>query len=236
MITPPRTLRPASLHTRGPEVAAVQRLLGIEADGEFGPITAAAVTAWKRARGDRAPTPDLTPADRRRLLADVPLRAVRKMERWAADGLAERPRGSDYVPELVELARRLEVAPAYREMGYPWCSFAAFLAALAAGGETASAGLRRQAFNPLYAPALLTAANESAFGLCVVPARNAFRGDLVLFDWNFAAGDPADHVARLTRLPAGGRIQTVDGNSGANGLLALRERPAAAVRAFARDS
>jgi hypothetical protein len=66
--------------------------------------------------------------------------------------------------------------------------------------------------------------------------KDAFRGDLVLFDWNLSAGDPADHVARLVQAPADGRVRTVDGNSGEAGVVALRERPLREVRAFARDS
>ena len=211
-------------------------MLGVEADGAFGPLTAAAVAAWKRARGNRTPPHELTPAGRRWLLADVLLRAVGTMERWVAEGLHEEPRGSNRVPELIALAQRLEVAPAFRGMGFPWCAFAVFLAALAAGGETAALGLRRSAFNPLYAPALLAEAQAGAFGLRIVSAREAFRGDLALFDWNFTGGDPADHVARLVRAPVNGRVLTVDGNSGGDGLMALRERPIWSVRAFARDS
>jgi hypothetical protein len=220
----------------GPDVAAVQRLLGVEVDGDFGPVTARAVADWKRARDDPAPTPDLSLAQRRRLFADVLLRAVRTMERWTVAGLHEQPPGSNRVPELIELADRLEVAPAFRGMGFPWCAFAVFLAALAAGGETAAAGLRQRAFNPLYAPALLAEARAGTFGLRLVEAGEAFRGDLVLFDWNFAIGDPSDHVARLVRAPAKSLVETVDGNSGGDGLMALRKRPLSSVRAFARDS
>jgi len=158
------------------------------------------------------------------------------MEDWAAEGLEENPRGSNRVPELVALAGRLEIEPRFASMGFPWCAFACFLAALAAGGLTAAQGLRRAAFNPLYAPTLLEVAKAGSFGLRIVQREEAFRGDLVLFDWNFAAGDPADHVARLVRAPASGRVQTVDGNSGGDGLMALRERPIGTVRAFARDS
>jgi hypothetical protein len=235
MYPQPRTLRLVSPHLHGRDVAEVQRLLGVDADGELGPLTAAALTAWKRTRGLEA-TAELTPAEQRRLLADVPLRAVRTMERWAADGLHENPPGSNRVPELVALAERLDVAPALGAMGYPWCAFAAFLAALVAGGATAALGLRRSAFNALYAPALLDQAKARAFGLRVVEAREAFRGDLVFFDWDFTGGDPADHVARLVAAPVDGHVHTVDGNSGGDGLVGLRERPIGSVRAFARDS
>ena len=193
----PRTLRLATPHLHGPDVAEVQRMLGVEPDGIYGIVTAGAVVDWKRARGDPRPTTYLTPAGRRRLLHDVLLRAVRTMEGWAA---------------------------------------AAFLAAPAAGGETASLGLRDSTFNPLYAPAVLAEARAGDSGLRMVGLGDAFRGDLVLFDWNFKRGDPTDHLARLVRAPANGRVRTVDGNSGGDGLMALRERPIGSVRAFVRDS
>ena len=70
----------------------------------------------------------------------------------------------------------------------------------------------------------------------VVAASQAARGDLVLFDWS-PQGDPADHIGRLVRPPAGGRRRTVDGNSGNESLpVVLRERPTSQVRAYVRDS
>jgi len=220
----------------GPDVAEVQRLLGVNDDGVFGPETARAVVGWKRARGSRSPTNDLDLLERRRLLGDPLLRAVRLMEHWSVVGVGEDPVGSNRVPELISLAERLDVRPEFSRMGYPWCAFAVFLAALVAGGKTALLGLRRYAFNPLYAPEILAEAKARKFGLELVAHEDAFRGDLVLFDWDLGAGDPADHVARLVAPPGNGRIRTVDGNSGAAGLVALRERPIAEVRAFARDS
>jgi hypothetical protein len=232
----PRTLRLVSPHMHGRDVAEVQRLLGVDADGEYGPITAGAVAAWKRTRGDRRPSSRLTVVERRRLLGDVPLRAVRLMERWATAGLHEDPPRSNRVPALIALAEREEVAAAYSRMGYPWCAFAAFLAALVAGGRSAALGLRERRFNPLYTPAILAEAEAAAFGLRVVPATVAFRGDLVLFDWDFGSGDAADHVGRLAHAPLDGRVRTVDGNSGVRGRVESRDRGIASVRAFARDS
>lgn len=160
-------------------------------------------------------------------------RAVSEMERWARRGLRERPEGSNVVPELVALAVRLRVAPAYRHMGWPWCAFAVFLAALEAGGRAAVLGLREGAFNPLYVPELLARARARECALEVVGRDEARRGDLVLFDWAPDAGDPADHIGRLRAPPAGGAVSSVEGNSG--GAVALRARPLASVRAFVRD-
>ena len=214
------------------DVAEVQRLLGVRADGELGPVTAAAIAAWKRSRGLRGE--GLTAAEHERLVADVPLLAVRQMERWV--GLHEVPRGSNRVPELVTLAGRLGVPASLGRMGYPWCAFAVFLAALAHGGESAARGLCRREFNAVYTPAVLAAEKAGGLGLRVVPSALAFRGDLVLFDWDFVHGDPVDHVGRLVEIPVDGRVQTVDGNSGGDGLVARRERENGSVRAFVRDS
>jgi hypothetical protein len=159
-------------------------------------------------------------------------RATVTMETWAKRGLRERPPASNVVPELVTLAQQLDVVPRIAQMGYPWCAFAAFLAALEAGGETAALGLRDEAFNALYVPTLLTEARRRSHGLQVVPRAQARRGDLALFDWS-PAGDPADHVGRLLRRPLGSVVATVDGNS--SGRVALRTRPLAQVRAFVRD-
>jgi hypothetical protein len=232
----PRALRLATPRMHGPDVADVQRLLGVRVDGVFGPHTADVVVAWKRSRSDPTPTPDLTTGEHRRLRGDVPLGAIGLMEHWAAAEVEEEPPGSNRVPVLTLLAERLGVAPPLAVMGYPWCSFAVFLAALARGGVTASYGLRRRAFNAVYTPAVLAQAQAGAFGLRVVPPARAFRGDLVLFDWDLHRGDPADHVARLVEAPVDGRVHTVDGNSGGDGLIGLRQRSLGAVRAFARDS
>jgi hypothetical protein len=239
-------------------VARVQRALGVPEDGLYGPVTASAVAHWKNEVGYPAVRIDntLTPEDQRCLRAldplpegfaerarlrapeleaslRVPGEAVREMETWAAQGLRERPPGSDRVPALIELARRLGVSELYAEMGYPWCAFAAFLAALAHGGGTAAAGLRGDSFNALYVPAILGEAQAGRFGLRVIAASQTARGDLVLFDWT-AGGDPAEHLGRLTGPPDGGSVRTVEGNTRSH--VALRERALHLVRAFVRDS
>jgi hypothetical protein len=118
-------------------------------------------------------------------------------------------------------------------MGFPWCAFAVFLAALEHGGRTASLGLRDGLFNALYCPTILAEASAGRFGMRVLAPLEAARGDLVLFDWG-PGGDPTDHVGRLVQPPAAGRVVTVDGNT--DSLVAVRVRPLTLVRAFVRDS
>ncbi len=117
----PRTLRLAAPHMHGPDVAEVQRLLGVADDGEFGPVTAGVVADWKRARGVVPASRELDLLGRRMLLGDVLLRAVRLMEHWAIARVGEEPVGSNRVAELVALAERLDVLPEFARMGYPWC-------------------------------------------------------------------------------------------------------------------
>jgi hypothetical protein len=254
----PRTLRLVSPFMSGPDVVRVQRALAVPDDGEYGPVTASAAAAWKLASGypDDLVDNTVTPRDRRRLLTLealpkdyaaraaerapalersrlVPAAATAEMEAWAAAGLRERPAGSDRVPTLVRLGQELGLAAWVSEMGYPWCAYAVFLAALGAGGRTADDGLRRGLFNALYVPSLLAEAQAGRFGLRVVARSQAERGDLGLFDWG-PGGEPADHVGRLVEPPASRRVVTVDGNT--ESLVAVRERPLALVRAFVRDS
>jgi hypothetical protein len=224
-----RTLRLTDPYLSGPDVEAVQRALGVIVDGEYGPITAAAAADWKgEGRGS------LTPAEQQRLLSSKPVKAVARMEAWAAAGVREHPPGSNRVPELVALALRLGVPDPAASMGFAWCGFAVFLAGLAAGLRSAELGLRRGAFNPLYCPSILAESEAWRSGLHVVAADEAVRGDLVLFDLA-RGGDPTDHVGRLRRRPSG-VVETVDGNSGSGSLhVALNERPLSRVRAFVRE-
>ena len=67
----------------GPDVAEVQRLLGISDDGVFGPVTARAVAGWQRARGAEAASGELDPLEQPGLVAlrRRPLREVRAFAR-----------------------------------------------------------------------------------------------------------------------------------------------------------
>jgi hypothetical protein len=254
----PRTLRLVSPFLTGQDVARAQRALGVPDDGMYGPVTASAAAAWKRAAGypneliDNSLDPEaqgyllgreeLPPGyleraskraprlERSRL---VPGEAVAEMEAWAAIGLRERPAGSDRVPALARLGHDLRLAEETSAMGFPWCAYAAFLAALKVGGGTAEAGLRRGLFNALYVPAILAEAHAGRFGLRVMARSQAERGDLALFDWG-PGGDPADHLGRLVSPPMGRSVTTVDGNTDSR--VAVRERKLTLVHAFVRDS
>jgi hypothetical protein len=264
MAAPPstgaRTLRLTTPFMVGADVAEVQRALGVPADGLYGPVTASAIASWKRESGypEYAIDNAIGPTGIRRLLGEEPLppafqrrarararalgdkdvvreRAVARMEAWAEAGLRERG-ATNVVPELVRLAGRLDVAAGYRRMGFPWCAFAAFLASLEHGGKSAHLGLRKLRFNALYCPTVLAEATAGRFGLRVMDASQAARGDLVLFDWD-RRGDAADHLGRLREAPSTDQVSSVDGNSGpGNVFVALRERPPQLVRAYVRDS
>lgn len=253
-----RTLALTTPYMEGGDVVTAQRALGVDDDGEYGPVTAGAVSDWKWRVGFAQVDNELEPADQAYLLgerkptaamnrrakrresegngAEVAERAVAVMEKWARAHYAERPAGTNRVPQLVRLAGKLDVARAYRPMGFAWCAFSAFLAALEVGGKAADYGLRQQRFNALYVPDILTAAQHARYGLRVVSSKQARRGDLVIFDWH-DGGDIADHVGRLQRPPAGGMVDTVDGNSGDPDMYVIeRSRPQRLVRAFVRDS
>jgi peptidoglycan hydrolase-like protein with peptidoglycan-binding domain len=200
----PRTLRLAAPHMRGPDVAEVQRLLGVGDDGVFGPQTAGAVADWKRARGVVPASRELDPLERRLLVDDVLLRAVRLMGAFGRSRAWGRSRS----------------ARTASRSSFRWPS-----------GSTSGPSSAGWA-----TPGAPSPHSWLRSCLSLVEAEDAFRGDLVLFDWDFGAGDPADHVARLVAAPEDGRVRTVDGNSGDAGRVALRDRPLGEVRAFARDS
>lgn len=183
----PRTFRLTSPHMKGADIAEAQRALAVGDDGEYGSITASAVAEWKRLNGYPEAQIDnaLTPQDRKYLLrkdalpaeflrrakarakqavAGVSAQAVAEMEKWANAGYIEVPAGANKVPQLSKLAKELNVAPGLQSMGFAWCAFSAFLAALKANGKTADVGLRKQKFNALYCPTVLHEAQAGRWG------------------------------------------------------------------------
>lgn len=251
--TASRTLRLITPNMIGTDVIEIQRALGVGDDGEYGPITAGAVADWKRRVGypEKQIDNSIGPKGVRWLLGQEALpagfgvragkrqvdgsamreAAVAEMEAWAKAKYAEATK--DVVPQLCELATELQVAPGYQKMGFAWCAFSAFLAALKHGGTTADTGLRKLTFNALYCPEIVTRAADGACGMRVVPAGQAQRGDLVLFNWR-DGGDDIDHVGRVVNPPRGNKVRTVEGNKGNR--VATLDRPLSAVAAFVRDS
>ena len=104
--------------SRGEAVLAVQRRLGVQQTGLFGPTTEACVTAFQRARdlevdGIVGPltwaalfAPDVRPA----------LGAAALAEARARIGVREQPLGSNRGPQVDEYLRRAGLGP-----GYFWC-------------------------------------------------------------------------------------------------------------------
>ena len=229
-------------------------------DGEYGPVSAGAAAAWKPSRlpGRRRSTTRSSPQDQRYLLGKDPLpdafrnrgrAGVRESSRrppryrssrsprWSSGSACRSARKAPTgCPRSAASPPSSASRTGTRRWAGPWCAFTVFLAALKVGGQSAEAGLRQGKFNALFCPTILGEAQAGRWGMRVVAASQAARGDLVLFDWS-PQGDPADHIGRLLRPPSAGVVATVDGNSGDESLaVVLRERPTSQVRAYVRDS
>ncbi len=266
-IKPYRQLRRTTPFMRGDDVRKVQHYLKLKEDGEFGPATASAVAAWKRRAG--YPSDKILPmlgiTGQQYLFGTKPLpvafkiraksrakaakkavaarparlKAMDLMVAWANSGVMESPSGSNKVPTLQALSRSLNLSSFYTNMGWPWCAFAVMLAALRHDSKTATYGLRQGKFNALYTPDILYHAGRNNYGMRVVGASQAKPGDFVMI--NFPGGDPrVDHIGMVTKAPAGGWVETVEGNTSAagsqdNGGAVLRKnRPLSVVSAFIR--
>lgn len=167
-----------------------------------------------------------------------PSKAADVMEGWARAGYVERPAGRNVVPELVAIGKANQVRADVVEMGYAWCAYAAYLAGVLAGGETARGGMVERAFWPLYTPWMLAFGQRREFGHSLVSARDARRGDMVLF--SFGSAEPVQHVGRLLSKPSH-VVHTADGNTSSTsedngGACQIKTRPAGTVVAYLRDS
>lgn len=242
----PRTLRLASPFMHGDDVRAVQRHLKVLADGEYGPATGGAVRAWKYRMGfPRAAINTGFGPTAHQIMFRQPgeklpaLYAGRRLKRMALGwkpgwglppepalseaalqwgrayhGVTEQPPGSNVVPRLSQAGRELHSPHA--GMGWAWCAYFAFLCYLAAGSETAKAGLVQLRFNALYTPTILACAERGEFGLTIVGRSQARPGDLVMF--NFPGGDPrVDHIGLLDGPinTAAGTFPSLEGNTSA---------------------
>lgn len=239
-IKPYRQLRRTAPFMRGDDVRKVQHYLKLKEDGEFGPATASAVSAWKRRAG--YPESHINPilgvtgqhylfgskstpvafkvrakaraqaAKKAASAQPVRLKAMNTMVLWAENGVKEMPAGSNKPPALQALARELGLSPLYVNMGYPWCADAVMKAALKHGSKTAAYGLRQGKFNALYTPDILYHAGRNNHGMRIVGASQALPGDFVMI--NFPGGDPrVDHIGIATKAPSGGWVETVEGNT-----------------------
>lgn len=254
----------------GQDVVRVQKALnaqinaGLDADGEYGPLTAAASKRWRHKMGfkvvngtlperaqrilfgewpispvetARAKTRELA-ARRAAKRLSVPEKAVRWME--ARAGLTEKPAGSNRVPQLMQEGKIAGLAKWTYSMGWPWCAYATSLSNLVSGGYHGWAGLIKGWTNPLYCPTILADAKAGKNGLRLIAKSEAKRGDLLLFNWD---GGVVDHIGRARGPWDGKSIKTVEANtsfgtSGSQsdgGAIALRTRYWGDIEAVVRD-
>lgn len=251
---PYRTLALASPYTRGADVKAVQRALGVEADGVYGPITAYAAGNWKWQAGFPGGVGFLTITHQRHLLGQLKptvkmqrrarLRRLRKrltspwvtkqttqttaeravgiVEGWADEGTVEVPAFSNKVPKLIRLALGAKVPAGIANMGYAWCAFCVFLALLLAGNKTAVEGLVKWRFNALYCPEIWALAQAGKYGMRVVPASEARRGDAAIYGFGGSLPKHIEFVREKVVVPrpfkaAGGNTSPDNRGSQDNG-------------------
>jgi hypothetical protein len=162
-------------------------------------------------------------------------RAATILEGWAKAGWKEQPPGSNKVPQLATVARNAGLSDWYQRMGWPWCMFAAILAAFLEGSVTARLAIAGK-WNGLWTVAMLHHARAGEFGMRLLSKSAPWpRGTFVLV--NFPGGDVVDHVFVLrTRvvfgLAAVIELRTVEGNTSLDaagsqsngGAMALRIR------------
>ena len=263
-ITPRRAIFLSSPHMRGEDVKEVQRRIGVKVDGDAGPVTASGIARWKRYAGypeneinngigikgqrilfqiDPLPPDYRARAVKRRKAAEkrvgVAAKAADQMVLWAQAGLKEVPAGSNVVPYLVKLAKSRGVTYS-PDMGFPWCEWAANLAALVHGGESAKAGLVDRKWNAAYTVSTVVNAQDGKFHSRLVSPASAPKGAKVYFDWT-AGGDIVQHVGRLLRVE-GDTAVTVEGNTSVSGsqdnggAVLVRRRPLSQVKFAVLDS
>jgi hypothetical protein len=218
-----RTLALTSPHTTGDDVKYAQNLLKNrggyyegKSDGEFGPLTAQAshrAQYWlgyakpdqrfgtnleKLLLGRAEPTPEAKKriAQRKKKAQAKPLREMAFEQMQKLVGLAERPQGSNHVPEINGWWGCGDGA---------WCARCVSKAYILAGSKAFVRGRNYQ-----YVPTLVGDARAGRNGLTVTLQPKA--GDLVCYDWdgsNFATDK--NHIGMF----AGGSrtsFKTIEGN------------------------
>jgi hypothetical protein len=183
-------------------------------------------------------------AERKRRAELAKLRSVQQktlatMTLWADAGFKEVPAYSNKVPPMQDIARRMGLSSFYVNMGWPWCAFATFLAALMHDSKAAHAGLRKGQFNALYTVDILYHAQQNNFGMRIVGKSEVKPGDFAMF--NFPGGDPrVDHIGIVKQAPVNDWFVAVEGNTSASGsqtnggAMLIKTRPINLVTAFIR--
>lgn len=266
-----RTLTLTSPLMKGPDVVRVQNALknvhgaAIEVDGEYGPMTAAAVKRYRHKAGFKVVNGTMPERAQKILLGEWPLSPVEKARaatraaaakraekritvpekavRWMEEraGLTESPAGSNRVPRLMREGKAAGLSTWMSSMGWPWCAYTTSLSNLVSGGYYGWYSLIKGKSNGLYVPEILSDAKAGRNGLRLVPKAEAKRGDLLVFNFD---GGVVDHIGRARGPWKNGSIQTVEANtsfegkSGSQsdgGALALRTRSWGLIEAVVRD-
>jgi CHAP domain-containing protein/putative peptidoglycan binding protein len=242
---PGRLLHLASPLMTGADVKALQKLLNedgygkdLDADGEYGPMTAQAVYRAKFWLGFPRPnqlaggkfndylTGAMKPdADMRALIAKRKKAAKDAGFRKAAVKLAKSKIGTVETPVNIQ-----EFGQWYGMNGVPWCAI--FVTwCFANGGSKSFARRSRWA----YVPFVLNDAHAGKNGLSI--ARAPESGDLVLFDWD--SDGVCDHIG-IVEKPS--PLVTIEGNTSptdnSNGGQVMRrtDRSASDIAAFVHVS
>lgn len=140
----------------GAAVVKFQRMHGLVGDGIIGPGTQAHLRQprhklpGKHKHAARF-LPKPRPVTRR---GSIGVRAVATMERWA--GRREDPRGSNRVPSLVKLARRVGWTAGVAAMGFSWCNYGLHLALALNKCKTLKASGTWGGHTGMYVPATRT--------------------------------------------------------------------------------
>lgn len=126
--------------------------------------------------------------------------ATRVLEKWATDGVAEKPLGSNWGGTVSWILNRIGWGPT------PWCQAAVWAAFDSVGGTI----VRTATVQAFY--------DWAKANRYLVPVEKAHRGDQLLFEWDSVwSGDWADildHVATVSyRFSDGMKVLVVEGNA-----------------------
>ena len=237
----PTLARPLTLTTpltTGPDVRMLQRavnkrrkargLATIAVDGEWGPITDAAVreTAWvlglakNRISGPVSPAVQMLIRDPDQRDAEQLARAKKRRKKLAHSaeavvgaalvhvGESESPAGTNRGPGIISRCQKAMLG----YDGYFWCGAFVGYFLEKAGGVPIS---RKRI---VYTPSIVADARAQVNGFSGWhPPEAARPGDLALFDWDSHDAVKANHVELVVRNLGGGRLECVGGNTSKGG-------------------